>query len=65
MCMPHSRPASGTTTIKDKSKPKKHIAKVSAEQFEKGDPDFVDERIEAYVPKENKSFLDKLSNLFS
>ncbi len=65
MCMPHSRPASATTTIKTKDKVKKHISKVSTEQFEKGDPDFVDERISAYIPKEKKSFLDKINALLS
>ena len=65
MCMPHSRPASGSTTIKDKSRPKKHIAKVSQEQFEKGDPDFVDERIAPYVAKEKKSFFTKINEMLS
>ena len=43
MCIPH-----GATGSKDSgyivTKPKKHIEKVSQNIFEKGDPDFVDER---------------------
>lgn len=43
MCIPH-----GTGRGKDngyvEEKPKKHVKPVSKEQFEKGDPDFVDER---------------------
>ena len=65
MCMPHSRPASGTTTIKTKDRPKKHISKVSTEQFEKGDPDFIDERVEQYVPKVKKLFFDKVNDFLS
>ncbi len=44
MCIPH-----GATSPIDngyiEKKPKKHIEKVSQEIFEKGDPDFVDERV--------------------
>ena len=61
MCIPH-----GATGSKDngyvKPKPKKHIQRVSQREFEKGDPDFVDERTEAYTPKKKGSFFD---NLFS
>lgn len=65
MCMPHARPASGSKTIKTKDRPKKHISKVSIDQFEKGDPDFIDERIETYTPKIKKSFLDKVNDFLS
>ncbi len=44
MCIPH-----GGVGTKDSGyidvKPKKHIKRVSQQQFEKGDPDFIDERI--------------------
>ncbi|MEN4053408.1 MULTISPECIES: hypothetical protein [Sulfurimonas] len=61
MCIPY-----GVMSSKDngyvETKPKKHIKKVSQREFEKGDPDFVDEGIEAYTPKKKGSFFD---NLFS
>ncbi|MEA3373871.1 MAG: hypothetical protein U9Q62_09295 [Campylobacterota bacterium] len=56
MCIPH-----GTITSKDngyiEEKPKKHLDRVSKEQFGKGDPDFVDERKKPYTLKEKKSWL--------
>ena len=60
MCIPHG--AMGTKSngyIKTKSK--KHISKMSKEQFEKGDPDFIDQRIDKYTPKKReKSFWEGL-----
>lgn len=54
MCIPHGAPR-----LKEsgyiKTKPKKHVERVSAEEFEKGDPDFVDERTKPYVPKKKCS----------
>ncbi len=59
MCIPH-----GAMSSKDngyiEDKPKKHIQRVSQREFEKGDPDFVDERTSAYKPKKEESFLDTL-----
>lgn len=55
MCIPHG--ATGTKSngfVKD-DKPKKHIKKVSQREFEKGDPNFVDERTSAYKAKSKKS----------
>ena len=60
MCIPH-----GAMRSKDngyiKEKPKKHITRVSQKQFEKGDPDFIDERTSKYEAKKKKtSFFDSL-----
>lgn len=59
MCMPHG---AGTKTDNGyiDTKPKKHIKKVSQDVFEKGDPDFVDERHLDEKPKDKKSFFDSL-----
>jgi len=60
MCIPHG--ASRTTNngfIKEK-KSIKHIQRVSQREFEKGDPDFVDERTSKYEPKKKGSFFDDL-----
>ena len=62
MCTSHD--ATRTTSngfIKEK-KLAKHIKKVSQREFEKGDSDFVDERILVYSPKKKGSFFD---NFFS
>ncbi len=58
MCIPH-----GVTSTKDNGyieiKPKRHVKKVSKEEFKHGDPDFVDER--KVTPKEERhSFLNDL-----
>jgi len=45
-------------------KTKHHIKKISKLEFEKGDPDFVDERIKPEQPKEEKSFFDSLFNFW-
>ena len=60
MCIPH-----GVTTTKDsgfiKDKPKKHVQKVSQDIFEKGDPNFVDERHNQDKKDTNKeSFFSSL-----
>ncbi|MEA3370372.1 MAG: hypothetical protein U9Q40_03460 [Campylobacterota bacterium] len=59
MCIPH-----GAMSSKDngyiEEKQKKHVTRVSQAEFEKGDPDFVDERVSEYKPKKNESFLDTL-----
>jgi hypothetical protein len=42
-------------------KPKKHIKRVSQSVFEKGDPDFIDERKDMYIkPEVKKSFFSSL-----
>ena len=60
MCMPHgSKGVSSNIFVKEKKAPK-HIQRVSQDQFEKGDPDFVDERTSECEPKKKTSFFDKL-----
>jgi len=58
MCIPH-----GAMSSKDngyvEEKPKKHITRVSQDIFERGDPDFVDERTRKYEPKKKEGgFFD-------
>lgn len=43
-------------------KKKHHIKKVPQKEYEKGDPNFVDERKKSEKPKEEESFLDSLFN---
>ena len=60
MCIPHGaagRKDNGYVEIKEK----KHVQMVSQDEFEHGDPKFIDERTQKYEkPKAKKSFLDKL-----
>lgn len=59
MCIPHVPAGIQSHTIKVKEK--KHIEKISKAEYEKGDPDFIDERITSYIPKEKKtSFFTSL-----
>ena len=60
MCIPQGATGIKTYTKVKEDKPKKHIMRVSQREFEKGDPDFVDERITSYLPKKKESFLDTL-----
>ena len=60
MCIPHA-PAATKSYTNIKEEHKKHIERVSQIEFEKGDPDFIDERTTPYKPKEKKpSFLESL-----
>lgn len=59
MCIPHGASISKDNGYVEK-KPKKHIAKVSQDIFEKGDPNFVDERVEKDEPKSKKSIFGSL-----
>ncbi len=60
MCIPHGATGTVSNGFVKKSRQQKSIKKVSQEKFEKGDPDFIDERTEAYEPKKEKSFLESL-----
>lgn len=60
MCIPHGATGSKSNGFVKEDKPKKHIKRVSQKEFEKGDPDFVDERRVEYKPKKKESFLDTL-----
>ncbi|MBU0721702.1 hypothetical protein KJ877_10195 [bacterium] len=60
MCLSHNAMAKKDSGYVDDS-PKKHIKRVSQNEFERGDPDFVDERTTPYKkPKEKKGFLESL-----
>ena len=60
MCIPHGAVGGKSNGFEKEDKPKKHITRVSQREFEKGDPDFVDERTSLYEPKKKESFLDTL-----
>jgi len=62
MCIPHGFTGSKSNGFVKKERPKKSIKRVSQAQFEKGDANFVDERIELREPKKEASFF---SSLFS
>ncbi len=59
MCMPQGG-GKRSNGFEKASKPKKHITRVSQREFEKGDPDFVDERITIDEEKKDKGFLSSL-----
>ena len=60
MCIPHGAMGSKSNGFIKEDRPKKHIKRVSQREFEKGDPDFIDERTSSYEPKKKESFLDSL-----
>ena len=60
MCIPHGTNSSKSGGYLKKSKPKKHITPISKAQFEKGDPNFIDERIKEDEIKETKSLFESL-----
>ncbi|MCF6309210.1 MAG: hypothetical protein L3J19_01860 [Sulfurimonas sp.] len=61
MCIPHGATMPTSNGYAKEKKPKKHIEKVSQDQFEKGDPDFVDERKTEDESKNKKqSFFESL-----
>ncbi len=62
MCIPHGAPRTTNNGFVKEKKAPKHIKRVSQREFEKGDPDFVDERTSTYSPKKKGSFFD---NFFS
>jgi hypothetical protein len=62
MCIPHGAMGSKSNGFVKTKKPPKHVKRVSQELFEKGDPDFVDERTSKYKPEKKLSFLGKLIN---
>ena len=50
-----------TNILVHEDEPEKHIKKLSKLQYEKGDPNFVDERTKCELPKKKeKSFLASL-----
>jgi hypothetical protein len=60
MCIPHGAMGGKDNGFVKEEKPKKHITRVSQDVFEKGDPNFIDERISVYKPKKKGSFLSSL-----
>ncbi|QOP46582.1 hypothetical protein [Sulfurimonas paralvinellae] len=60
MCIPHGATRSKDNGFVKEKKSPKHVKKVSQREFEKGDPDFVDERTSSYTPKKKGSFFDEL-----
>ena len=63
MCIPHGAARSKSNGFVKKSRPQKSVKRVSQEQFEKGDPDFIDERTSSYESKKKTSFFDSLFGL--
>jgi len=64
MCIPHGAARSKSNGFVKKERPQKSIQRVSQDQFEKGDPDFIDERTSVYEPKNKKdSFFSSLFGL--
>lgn len=60
MCIPHGVVGGKSNGFEKEEKVKKHIQRVSQNQFEKGDPDFVDERTSSYEPKKKQTFFSSL-----
>ena len=60
MCIPHGAMGGKSNGFVKEEKPKKHIQRVSQDQFEKGDPDFIDERIVEEKPKKKESLICSL-----
>ena len=64
MCIPHGASGSKSNGFIKEDKPKKHIQRVSQREFEKGDPDFIDERTTSYDPKaKQEGFFTSLFGL--
>lgn len=61
MCIPHGATVGISNGYIEKKKPK-HIKKVSQDQFERGDPNFIDER--KIIKEEKKSFFESLFSFF-
>ena len=60
MCIPHGALGGKSNGFVKEDKPKKHIKRVSQSQFEKGDPDFVDERNTSDEAEKKESFFSSL-----
>ena len=60
MCIPHGAAGGKSNGFVKEDKPKKHIKRVSQQQFEKGDPDFIDERTFSDQPKKKETFFFSL-----
>ncbi len=60
MCIPHGITGTKSNGFVKEEKPKKHIQRISQKEFEKGDPDFIDERNSPYEPKKEESIFSFL-----
>lgn len=61
MCIPHAPTAPVGGGYVKKERAKREVKKVSQREFEKGDPNFVDERKKTQKSEENEeSFLSSL-----
>jgi len=61
MCIAHGAMGDKDNGYVKEDQPKKPIVRVSQREFEKGDPDFIDERTTTYTPKKKKlSFFESL-----
>jgi len=60
MCIPHGATGKQSISYKISDKPKKHVTRVPKDEFENGDPNFKDERIINYAPKQRKKSLIEL-----
>ena len=60
MCIPHGATGFKSNGFIKEERPKKHLQRVSKDEFEKGDPNFIDERTEEYIPKNKMSFFEFL-----
>jgi len=60
VCIPHGATGKQSTSYKITERPKKHLTRVSKDEFENGNPDFKDERIISYAPKQRKKSLIEL-----
>jgi len=63
MCMPHGSKPLGGSDRRERKVPKKHIP--FDEKRMKGDPDFIDERTNPYVAKEEGGLSGLFKSLFS
>ncbi len=62
MCIPHGVAQKKRSAPIKKKRVQKSVQRVSQDIFEKGDPDFIDERVVPYEKKSEKKGL--LSSLF-
>ncbi|MDQ7060449.1 MAG: hypothetical protein Q9M43_04715 [Sulfurimonas sp.] len=60
MCIPHGASGGKSNGFEKVDKAKKHIKRISDAEFEKGDPDFIDERTSHYHPKKKETFFSSL-----
>ncbi|WP_457745619.1 hypothetical protein [Sulfurimonas sp.] len=55
MCIPHGAAGTKSNGYIETNQEKKHVKMVSKDEFEHGDPDFIDERVKPYTKSSKKS----------